>query len=388
MKTTRRMLVAGAASTAILLGMPWAHAQETINITALVEQTGAIAAAGQDIGRGIEMGIDTVNASGRLGNYKIVADVKDTASTPATGAALASQVASSDSIAILGPALSSVAMAVAPIAQRSGVPMIAIQANTAGLVETGDHVYRLTPPFYTFNGLTYKYLAQQGLKKVALSYISNIPSVTGLGRDFAPKWIEANGLELVAEETMPVNTTDFSTTIAKLVASNPDAIGLYNLDTQLPALISGIRRAGFTGQLFCYAISPATLSAVGDAGDGIVLSIDYSPALDDPSSVEFTKAFGEKYGGTPTIYHANGYDSVLFLGAALEKVIAGGAKPDRENLLAAMAEVAQTGIDGASGHLRFDSQTHRDARVAGVLVQYKGGVPSVLLKGDPNVEEQ
>lgn len=388
MKTSRRMLMAGAAALAMMSAMPPANADEAINITALVEQTGAIAAAGQDIGRGIEMGIDTVNASGRLGKYKIVADVKDTASTPATGAALTSQVARTDSIAILGPALSSVAMATAPIAQREGIPMITIQANTAGLVETGDHIYRITPPFYTFNGLTYKYLAQQGLKKVALSYISNIPSVTGLGRDFAPKWIKANGLELVAEETMPVNTTDFSTTIAKLVASNPDAIGLYNLDTQLPALISGIRRAGFTGQLFCYAISPATLSAVGEAGDGIVLSIDYSPALTDPSSVEFTKAFEAKYGSTPTIYHANGYDSVVFLGAALEKVIAGGATPDRENLLKALGEVAQTGVAGASGQLRFDSAMHRDARVAGVLVQYKGGKPEVVLRGDPNVEEQ
>lgn len=388
MQTTRRAFVAGTASVLATPYIAIAQGKKAINVTTLIEQTGVIAFAGQASWQAIELAVETLNASGRLGNFELKVDVKDTASAPATAAALASQVAKSDAIAILGPSFSSASMAAAPIVQREKIPMITIQSNTQGLVETGDYIYRISAPFYVFNGLTFKYLKQAGAKTIALSYLSNIPSVAGLGRDFAPKWAEAGGMKIVASEGMPSNTTDFSTTIAKLVGANADAIGLYNLDTQLTALITGVRRAGFKGQLFCYSISPATLQAVGDAADGIILSTDYSPAMKDASSADFTKRFTDKFKTLPTVYHANGYDSVIFLGAALEKLIKARKTPDRESLKGAIAEVARDGFDGASGRIRFDSAIHRDARVAGVLVRYNKGDAEVLLAGDPSREEQ
>ena len=188
-------------------------------------------------------------------------------------------------------------------------------------------------------------------------------------------------MEIVASEGTPFNTTDFSTTIEKLVAAKPDAIGLYHIDTQLTGLITGLRRAGFEGKLFVYNINPSTLEAVGDAADGLLMSIDYSPAMSDPSSKEFTDSFRKKFDDDPTIYAANGYDAVLFLSAALEKVIKAGNKPDRENLLAAISEVAQTGFAGASGDTTFDDKYHRDARVNGVLVRFDKGKPNILFSG-------
>lgn len=390
MKARVFRLVAGSFLALVAASSPAASQQsstDTLQISALVEMTGAIAYAGQAVLQGIQLGVDEANKSGRLGKYKLQLDIKDAASMPAATAAMTSQIAKSDSLVILGPALSNDALAAAPIAQREKIPLVTVQSNTEGLVETGEYVYRLTTPLYAINGLSVKYLQKTGARTLALAYVSDIASLSALGKTFVPKWTQDAGIKLVASEATPRATTDFSTTVAKLIAANPDAIGLLNLDTQLTALIAGLRRSGFKGPIFTHSISPTTVKAIGEPTDGLLQSLDYAPVMTNPSSVAFTKAFTAKFSEEPYNYHANGYDALMFVVAALEKVVKSGKTPDRTELLKAMGEVARAGFTGASGATQFDSKVHRDARVPGVLIKYKGGIAELLETGVANVDE-
>jgi branched-chain amino acid transport system substrate-binding protein len=376
--------VAGAVAGAVACGAPTAGNGNTITVTGLVEQTGSIAYAGDAVEEGMEAGVDYVNNSGMLGGRKLKIDFKDAASNPATAGSVTSQIAKSDSIAMLGPVLGNDSLAAAPIAQRSKLPMVAVQSNTKGVVEAGDYVYRSTAPLYSFNGLTVEHLKAVGAQRVGVVYTSDLVGNTTLAKDYLPTWVANAGMQLVASESNPTTATDFSAAISKLVAANPDAIGLIVVDTQLPAVIEGLRRSGYKGILFTHAIQQSTLDKVGAPADDMLWAADYSPAATGGMSATFTDAFRKKFNKEPQGYGANGFDAVLFVANALKDP----SVDTREKLQAKLAQVAQTGFDSATGHMTFDQALHRDARVPGVLVQWHGDQQKIVAEGKPGLDEQ
>jgi branched-chain amino acid transport system substrate-binding protein len=378
------LVLAGVLAGSVACGAPAAGNDKTITITGLVEQTGSIAYAGQAAEEGMQVATDYVNDSGMLGDRKLKLDLKDAASSPATSGAVTSQVAKSDSIAMLGPLLSNDSLAAAPIAQRGKLPMVAVQTNTTGVVETGDYIYRATAPLSSFNRLTTEELKKEGVKTLGMVYPSDIVSTSTLGKDIIPGWAKDLGISVTDLESSPSSSTDFSAAISKLTAANPDAIGMLVLDTQLPSLIQGLRRSGYQGILFTHFIQLSTLDKIGTPANGMLWAADYSPAMTGDMSVTFTNAFRKKFNKEPEGYNANGFDAVLFVANALKDP----SVDTRDELRAKLAQVANTGFDGATGQITFDQKLRRDARVAGVLVQWHDGRQTIIAEGKPGLDQQ
>ncbi len=68
-----------------------------------------------------------------------------------------------------------------------------------------------------------------------------------------------------------------------------------------------------------FSFDEIILGAVGDAAIGVKNTAQWSHDLDNETNKQFVNAFREKYGRTPTLYAAQGYDTANLILSALDK---------------------------------------------------------------------
>jgi branched-chain amino acid transport system substrate-binding protein len=97
-----------------------------------------------------------------------------------------------------------------------------------------------------------------------------------------------------------------------------------------------------------FSVSQDILPAVGDAALGVESAAHWSPDLDAGLNQQFVAAFRDKYGRLPSLYAAQGYDTALFIDAAME---AAGSK-DTDALIQALE---QAEVEGTRGLVRLNT---------------------------------
>lgn len=96
---------------------------------------------------GAELAIDEVNASGKLGDFKLVGIHQDDAGDRGQAVNIFQRLLNQDKVAvILGPTLASSAFAADPLAQKAGTPVIASSNTAPGITDMGGYIFRTSPP--------------------------------------------------------------------------------------------------------------------------------------------------------------------------------------------------------------------------------------------------
>lgn len=338
-----------------------------INLTAVIDLTGPAGLAGTSVHDGIEFGLDEINSSGFLGDTKLTVEYLDTQTNKEQAVSLMSQTAKGDTPVVFGPVASSEALAVAPIAQSAGLPYVATQSQSAGVVETGDYVYRLTAPQSTFQNRTAEYLQSKGVKSAALVYLEDGVANSAWGKDIMPAELGKVDIDVADTASVATTDTDFSALVTRLIQESPDAIGISVIGAQNSTLVSQLRQQGYDGIIFGdLGFAGGTLDGAAEDANGVVYASDFAPFLDNASSKAFTDAWTQAKGSAPGTMNAEGYDAVWFVARAINEA----QSVDRTAIRDAMAKVAAAGFDGAVGSITFDG---RDERAAGAVGQLQDG---------------
>jgi branched-chain amino acid transport system substrate-binding protein len=342
----------------------------TIKATALIDLTGPAAFAGLRAQDGLQLGLDEINSSGLLGSSKLALDIVDAASNKQQTVDAMTRVASDESVlAVFGPLGGAQTLAGAPIAQSKGLPEIAIESGAPGVIETGNFVFRITPPQASFVGVTADYLVKtKGVKKVALIYDSSNATLADLGKTAFPKEFQSRGASVVGSETYQTGQVDYNAIITKLQQANPDAFGVLSVGADNATIVGQLRQAGFDGPIFGQSsMGAGNLNPVAAQAEGVVWSVTFDPNSALPSVQKFVKAWqAKKPNDAPSVYSAESYDAIYLLAYGLQQASAATRDGIRQGLEAATA----SGFEGAVGKYAF---TDRDARIGGTLVQYQGG---------------
>src|SRR5690606_23836210 len=115
-------------------------------------------------------------------------------------------------------------MAVAPICQAAGVPMLTPTGTGDQITSVGDYIFRGAYKD-SFQGRVMAQFAIEylGLKEAAIIYdVANDYSV-GLRTAFKTTFEELGG-KIVAEESYSTGDTDFSAQLTSLAMRNPEAL--------------------------------------------------------------------------------------------------------------------------------------------------------------------
>lgn len=315
-----------------------------VRIGAIYPLTGDLAKLGEENKNGLEMAIEEINAAGgikSLGGAQIKLIWGDSQGKPEVGISEVTRLVEQEKVvAIIGAYQSSVTAPATQEAERLKTPFLVSMAVSDKITERGfQYTFRICPKasWYAKDQVSFlkdlKELTGLEVKRVALLHEdTDFGESTAAGQK---KFLEEAGMEMVAEVKYSASAADLTTEVAKIKASNPDAVltVTYLNDSILIAqarealgmqTIPFIDAAGGT-------VDPEFIKQLGPAAEGWFTEIEYTKYAQ--GAEDLNNRFREKYGNDITGNGAYAYQAGYVIADALERA----ASTDRNAVRSALA---------------------------------------------------
>ncbi len=391
------MRLAGPVALALaMMGLAVvAQAQDVMRIGITGPLSGPAAQSGLALRQGMTVAADEWNAKGGVTidgkPRKIELLFEDTQDNPAQGVSAAQKLITDNHVNFLiGDAFaSSVTMAEMDLADQYKIPIMSCEPVSGAIsakVEKDPQKYRyFWKADFNSQGYgatifgTYASLVKSGQVKAPKKTVAFLVEDTDYGRSIAANAVtlfQNDGWKLIANNTVPLGSTNFSAVLAKLNYENPEVlVSVFTSVDSGVALSKQFIEQGLKSSQFAifYPTRPAYLKGAGKAGEGLM----WAPLIFDPSQMPAAKALDSKIqakfstGGTSD--HAFGYDCMNIALSAFKT--AKTIKPD-----AVVKVLAATNYKGTLGRYVFDQKNH--------TVQYGAEyipIPTAQIRNGKNV---
>jgi branched-chain amino acid transport system substrate-binding protein len=375
MKLSVRTLIGVVASVFLLTAIATPAFSAAIKIGFVFSMTGGAAVYGTSQKEGASLAIDQINAAAGSG-LKITPIFEDDASVPQQGTNVFNKLINGDKVSmIIGPTLSNTAKITDPIAQKAGVPVLAVSNTISGITEIGDYIFRNSLTENVVIPHTVKIAKEKlGIKKVALLY-GNDDAMTKATYEVFKKVLQSSGIQILGEQTFAKGDRDFSPQLTQIKAQNPDAIICGALAEEASGIISQARQLGIPMTVRIIGgngfNSPGLIKNAGAAAEGVIVGAAWNISSTAPLNVKFVSEYTKKYNHAPDQFAAQAYAGVQIVYQAAK---AAGGTGDRKALRDAMAKIKN--LDTVLG--RFSFTEGRDGDHAGIVQEIKGGKFVVL----------
>jgi branched-chain amino acid transport system substrate-binding protein len=203
--------------------------------------------------------------------------------------------------------------------------------------------------------------------------------------EFTRQYIEDKGGEVLGEEYLPMDGSDWTAIISQLKSAGPDALitstagGAPNV-----TLTKQLRAAGVDIPYGNLAVDEGTARNMGADAAGIYISASYISGIDSPANKAFLAAMEEKFGNelkTPNDLSVPEYEGVYLYKMAVEK--AGSTDP--QAVIDALAEVE---FIGPRGLIKMNKQRHAPLTMYLAQVQEDGSIELINSFKDVDPGEQ
>jgi len=344
-----------------------------VTLSFLGDISGAAAFCGSEAQSGFEAAIDWVNEKDLAGGVTIKGDIRDTQTDPKVAATEVQSIVSTDSAGAVIGCASGVSQATAAAAQSLGLPIVAMQSGSQAVIEAGDHIFRTTAPQSTYHFRQAEYYIDKGVKTVAMVTQSDVPTLVEVAENVYPAIFEGAGVEIVANESFLGTDTDFTALASKVVGADPDLVLLFGQGTPNVTVSTAILNQGYDGFVGGSAgFANGVLEPLGASADGFTWPTDFSVDGPAESTQEFVSYYKDKTGNDPGAFAAETWDAVLLFAHGIAEA---DNPTDRASVLKGINQAADSGIDGAVGPISFEN---RDARIDGILVEWRDGAVHVV----------
>lgn len=295
--------------------------KEDINIGAYGPLSGPTAQYGDSMKKNIEMYIEEVNSNGGINGRKIKLIVEDDEGKADKGINAVKKLISKDKVvAVLGGPLSTVNLAVMKETQKAKVPHIATSSGNPKITESGNpYITRVVTKDTAIAETATKYIVEEaGYSKVAILYSAD--EYGKAGGEAAIETLELLNLEPVAEETFNPGDKDYTPQLLKFKEAGAEAIiywGFYVdgaiVARQMAELDLDAQLIGGTG-----LNNPQFVELASDESEGVLFVSPFVSTV--PRIQEYVNTYKEKYGATPDMSGATGYDAAQLIVAAIKEV--------------------------------------------------------------------
>lgn len=313
--------IIGIVAILIVVGGVWfvskkqsaTTSDEPITIGFVGPLTGSGASWGEEQKAAVQIAVEEINKARGISGRKLDVIYEDGKCTGKDATTAAQKLISIDKVKIILTVCGSESLAIAPIAEKNHVLMMALWATHPNLTGAGQYIFRNS---YSDDG-TGKVMAetvQQKYKKVVMLTEVNDFSV-GL-RDAFKKYFSG----AVIEENYSPETKDFKSYIVDLISKNPEAVILNPNDPSggLVAL-KQLRQLGYVGQVYGNYFGGVNDVLKSSEAEGMIFFTDPDVGDNAVKNRLFSK-FGSLSGHTPNFNFAVAvsYDSVYIIKQAIE----------------------------------------------------------------------
>ena len=322
-----------------------------LKIGAILPLTGDAASYGKSLQDGIDVAVEEINNNGGLNNKNISVLYEDTKALPANGVSAFRKLIEVDKAKIvIGAATSSVALAIAPIAEEKKIIFLTPLASAPAISKAGDYIFRNVPSDNFGGKIAANFaIVSEKFKTLAILYINNNFGV-GL-RDAFQYEVKRLGGNVVIVESFAQSATDFRTQLTKIGSARPKPEAVFvvsykeaaHIFLQAKQLKLDFHFIG-TGLLE----DPDIIKIAGKASEGVFFTqLPYDPSSSEVVVQKYLRNFKKRFNKEPDIISAYGYDGMKVLASAMEK-----SDLSTENIKIQLYEIEN--FNGATGLITID----------------------------------
>lgn len=295
---------------------------ETIKIGALLSLTGDNAQQGNLAKNGILVAVENVNSSGGINGKMIEVIIEDTR-TDASGTITAmKKLATLDKVKGIVVTGDTELPVVNQMADNYGIPIMATICTGMLDKKRSEWVYRYCYNEEQEDDFLMTFVRQDlGIKNMALLY----PNSTA-GQAFykySKKYIEANGIQVVADIAYDVQSTNIQRDNAvKVMNSNPEIICARGFGPSLDALLRHIKELGYKGRVvgdLSLSVPSAVKNTNGILNGAYIVASDLDLKSDNSVITSYAQIYKSKYDIAPCFWDAIAYDSFMYLFYAMKE---------------------------------------------------------------------
>lgn len=338
MKTIKTLV---AAAAALLMAVPaWAD----VNIGVTLSLTGPASGLGIPVGNQFKLWPQTIAGE------KVNLIILDDASDPSKGASNARRFVTDDKVdMIFGGSITTVSVAVAPIATEAKTTQIAI--SPVGVPpEQEKWLFRLPQGFAVMAHPVVEHMKKNGVKTVGFLGYTDAYGELWL-KEFTAQ-AEKAGIKVVAAERFARSDTSVTPQALKLVSANPDAMLVVASGSGAAMPHKAVIERGFKGKVYqTHAAATPDLVRIGgkDVEGAYVVSGPAVVAEQLPDShpskavaVDFVTKYEAAYGkGSRNQFAGHAYDAKIVLEKILPVALK-KAKPGTPEFRAALRDAVET----------------------------------------------
>lgn len=362
-----RIMFLGAVAFLLPLILIITPARADVLIGVGVPLTGAQAAVGQQILKGVQFAVEDLNAAGGLNGEKIVVTSGDDFADTKQGSIVAKKFASDGVKFVIGHAASTVSLDTSEFYQEKNILMITPSAINPKLTERGLwNVFRVASRDDHQAAVAAGYLKDHfDNKKIAFAHDRSISGQTFA--DNTRKKINLLGMREIMFEGVSISEKDFSPLITRLKAQQADLLYWGGSYLEAGLLIKQMREQGLKTVLMSgdMIASDEVALLAGAGAEGTVMTFPFSARM-RPEAKDIVKKLESK-NIEPDSYLLNAYTSVQILAEAARKLKSTDAKKIAEELRSG------TTFKTVIGEISFDKQGDRTRSEYAIFTWKKSG---------------
>ncbi|ADZ70953.1 ABC transporter substrate-binding protein [Polymorphum gilvum] len=324
--TRRSALKFGAAGLAAgsMLSMPAiVRAQaDAIKIGHLTPMTGFLGVLGEWAVQGIQMAAEEINAAGGVMGRKLEVASEDSIN-PDTAATKAQRMLERDGVAFLmGEISSASALAISQVAARNKRLFMALGPRSDTLRGKSCNRYMFCtdiPNTVMVNAVGSSLMRDNMVKGKKFAAVT---SDYVFGHDLlraAKAFFDTHGGNIVSDDLVATDVTDFSPYLLKIRQAQPDVVCLNLAGNQVTNFVKQYAEYGLPFPTVGFNLNTADAWAAGLGNLAGTWPTVWYHTLDNPASLAFVEAFKTKYGKIPENHAWIEYVSLKMMAQAMEE---------------------------------------------------------------------
>ncbi|MDN4999289.1 ABC transporter substrate-binding protein [Bradyrhizobium sp. GCM10027634] len=322
----RTLLRAGAAfAGAAALGFPAiVRAQaEKIRIGHLTPLTGFLGVIGSYAQLGVKLAAEEINAAGGILGKQIDLLSEDSIN-PATAATKAQRMLEQDgAVVLLGEISSASSLTIMQVAERNKKVFFSTGARSDALrgKNCNRYAFHCDIPNTVMVNAVGTALSQKGMVKGKKFFTLTADYIFGHDLLKAAKtFFSAHDANLIGDELIATDVTDFSPYLLKVRQAKPDVVCCNLAGNQVTNLVKQYAEFGFPYPLVGFNLNTGDAWAAGPGNLSGTWPTVWYHTLDNPTSKSFVAAFSKKYGKPPENHAWIDYVTLKLLAEAINSM--------------------------------------------------------------------
>jgi len=310
----------GIAATFFIFKIVWQSQGEPIRIGAIIPLTGTGSHL-LDLRDALVLAVEEINERGGINGRRVALIVEDSKTDPQEAVDAFKRMESSDPPLLYVSALSAISMALAPLADKHGVPLVGLVVSSPVVTKDREWVFRYFASAEYEAACMISHLNQLRVNELGILYLNDEYGLSVFDR-LEQKFLETGGT--VKSESFDNQMSDLNEKIERLKGA--EAIYGIGYVAHLKEIFETLKETRYAG----FVLGPSgTINLVGS--DGIVDKVYVAaPLIYNPNN-QFARRAREKFESryAKPFFHqaAVGYDFMKLLRSLLE-----GRKISRENV--------------------------------------------------------